>query len=349
MRIRGLFLSVKQILAPLLLCQILLAGCGFNTAAADTGALTPTLPLPTDTATVPPTETPTPVPIWTQPPSTPENCTATEGTIIKTEIPAPTLPNPLRYWVYLPACYTANGPGYPVLYVIHGQLQSPYDLVKMGMVSRANEMILKGEIPPFIMVFPIDENWSDEPMWSGFGKAFIEHLLPKIDADYHTCIDRSCRFLSGFSRGGGWTIYLGITQWDKFSAVYGHSAAPFMGQIPDAMAALDNGGAQNFPRFKLDYGAGDPWTPYGKDVEDFLRQYNLEPEWEVEPGAYHDWTYWSRQMDNYFRWFFGVPEQPIPTGIPWDTPKPTWTFLPVWGAQTNTPTPDSTPVPPATP
>lgn len=343
MRIRAPFFCVKRFLAPLLLLSLILAGCGFSASASNAKPELTDSAVLSATETPLPTETPTPVPIWSQAPSTPEVCTEQDGHIVKSEISAPTLPNPLRYWVYLPACYTAHGPGYPVLYIIHGQLQSPYDLVKMGMVSRANEMITKGEIPPFIIVFPIDENWSDEPMWSGFGSALIDVLLPHIDEEYHTCISRDCRFISGFSRGGGWTIYLGITHWDKFSAAYGHSAAPFMGQIPDVVAALDSGGAQNFPRFKLDYGAGDPWTPYGKDVIDFLtNEYNLPAEWEVEPGAYHDWTYWSRQMDNYYRWFFGIPEQPIPTGIPWDTPKPTWTFLPAWGYE-NTPIPTNTP------
>ena len=112
--------------------------------------------------------------------------------------------------IYLPPCYDVQtDEKYPVLYLLHGQTYVDDEWVRLGAPSVADDLIHSGRAVPFIMVFPDDRYWN-VAAGGGFGDRLINALIPYIDRNYRTLADRQHRALGGLSRGGGWTVELGL-------------------------------------------------------------------------------------------------------------------------------------------
>src|SRR4051794_31035677 len=59
--------------------------------------------------------------------------------------------------VYLPPNYSKGSQRYPVLYMLHGldpQLTENWEWQQYGLLDKAEVMMSKGQIPPFIIVLP---------------------------------------------------------------------------------------------------------------------------------------------------------------------------------------------------
>ena len=164
---------------------------------------------------LPPIPTATLLPFWTATP---------ESTPTPTAIPTPTEPAcwleggqydfaalqtdllrfPLDVRVYVPPCY-AQEPEmrYPVLYLIHGQSFTDDQWDRLGVDEHLDALIAAREVPPFLVVMPRDREWTQSNQ-DPFGKAFIEVLLPWVEANYRTLPERKYRAVGGLSRGAGW-------------------------------------------------------------------------------------------------------------------------------------------------
>ena len=125
----------------------------------------------------------------------------------------------------LPPCYDEQtDERYPVLYLLHGQTYNYDQWIRLGAVQILDQIILSGESQPFIVVFPDDRYWN-LVAGPGFGKRLIESVIPHVDSTYRTIPDRDHRAIGGMSRGAGWSLQLGLTHWQLFSAVGLHSLA----------------------------------------------------------------------------------------------------------------------------
>jgi len=170
----------------------------------------PTLNPPTaqPTAAYTPTITPTPMPTTTP---TEVPCRETQGTIIDVEIPTGYLNRPVNTKIYLPPCYDGQSdPGYPALYLLHGQAASNDQWVRLGLTSAADELIAQGLIQPMIIVMPFEITWTPGPEDSKFDEAVTTDVIPYIDSNYATCPRKACRGVGGLSRGGNWAVYFGL-------------------------------------------------------------------------------------------------------------------------------------------
>ncbi len=199
---------------------------------------------PSQTATITVTPAPTPTSIPATP--TPLSCLTSPGTI-KQDVVSTTKP-PQEFIIYLPPCYeTYTDRRYPVLYLLHGQTYNQDQWVRLGAPVIADRMIHAGESPPFIMAFPDDRYWNSEA-GPGFGDRFINDLIPYVDKNYRTLADRDHRALGGLSRGGGWTVQLGLGHPELFGALGLHSPAIFKDDAPYVERIIKSMPEENPPK-----------------------------------------------------------------------------------------------------
>jgi enterochelin esterase-like enzyme len=248
------------------------------------------IPMPTATPTA--TTSPTTAP-----------CAETQGTVVENQLETGLLPAPLKFKVYLPACYNQNPPvHYPVLYMLHGMNNNDGQWIKIGIKTAADTLIAAGEAPPFLIVMPQEDNWAIDADDTNYGKAVVTALIPWIDQYYATCADRLCRAIGGLSRGSGWAIRLGLTYPDVFGGIGAHSLSPFDGDYDDLPNWLGAIPAESAPRLYLDIGNADISLEPAKLFEAQITKLNFAHEWHIFDGG-HNEAYWSAHVMDYLKWY----------------------------------------------
>lgn len=210
----------------------------------------------------------------------------------------------MEYRVYLPACYEeVEEQSFPVLYLIHGQNYNDDQWERLGVTEIADELIAGGEISPLIIVMPRDRSWS-QPTEDAFGQVVIDQLLDHIDETYRTVPDREHRAIGGLSRGAGWALHLGFSQWESFSAVGMHSLPVFWTDLPFIRDWLNSIPEGEMPRIYLDLGDKDrpQLSKSAMWFEELLTEMKIAHEWHLYPG-YHEEAYWQAHAEEYIRWY----------------------------------------------
>ncbi len=259
---------------------------------------------PTLAPSPPPTLTSTPTPPDPQPEPTPAGCTQARGRIELQQINTSLLPEPLEYRVYLPPCYDQRPEKrYPVLYLIHGQGFNDDQWDRLGADETADAFIAAGRIAPLIMVMPRDREWT-QPDEDGFGDALVQVLLPRIDQQYRTLASRQYRAIGGLSRGAGWAVHLGLSDWQDFGAIGTNSLPIFWTDTYSIKTWLSGIPAGSMPRIYLDIGNNDrpEIMTSAKWFENLLTQRNIPHEWHLFAG-YHEEKYWQAHVEQYILWY----------------------------------------------
>src|SRR5512143_2970185 len=179
-------MRTRQATTLLTILLTLLAGLSAcspsNQPASALAAAPPTaspIPLPPPTLTLAPAPTAT---------ITPLACLAQPGRVEQGSLPSNNPPQ--EFLIYLPPCYDQKtDQRYPVLYLLHGQMSTDDQWVRIGAANAADQLILSGGSIPFIIVFPDDRYWN-LPTGPGFGRRLVEQIIPYIDANYRTLPDR---------------------------------------------------------------------------------------------------------------------------------------------------------------
>jgi enterochelin esterase-like enzyme len=254
------------------------------------------------------TEAATPVVSLTKetpaPQLTKEVCMAAGGHVEVMDIPSEFLDSEMQFRVYTPPCYEENSDErYPVLYLVHGQTFNDDQWDRLEADETATELIAAGEVAPFIIVMPYDRA-STQPAVDKFGDAFIEELVPWIDAEYRTFTEREFRAVGGLSRGASWAIHFGLTHPEMFGAVGGHSPPVFQEDASRVRGWLDGIGAELMPRFWLDIGERDQRAILDSAIwfEGLLNERDIQHEWYLFTGD-HSEEYWNSHVELYLRWY----------------------------------------------
>lgn len=247
-----------------------------------------------------PTRTPIPPIPTLEPSATPLACLSQPGRLEQGSLD--TTKPPQQYLIYLPPCYDQRTDlFYPTLYLLHGQTYTDDQWVRMGAVQVADELILSGEAPPFIIVFPDDRYWNLPP-GPLFGERLIDALIPYIDKTYRTRPDRDHRALGGLSRGGGWTVELGLTHPELFGMLGLHSPAIFSNDRAELDAWLRAIPPTPYPRLWIDVGDNDKETGSIRAFESLLAAHSIPHEYHVFSGD-HSELYWMQHVEEYLRWY----------------------------------------------
>ena len=222
---------------------------------------------------------------------------------------------------------------YPVLYMHDGrQVFDPATSTwgKDWQVDEiAQEMILNGELEPFIVV-AVDctdarrEEYSPRGKGDDYLRFLLEELKPQVDATWRTEADRTA--IAGASMGGLISFYAAWKRPDVFFGAaclspafadrYGHDCFGMVeasrDRLPDLRLFLSCGGAAGLEAELLDgtlkmanrlKGLGYP-------------EKNLAV--RIESWAEHNEEAWARMTPHWLRFLFGRPQ------IPEDEPSATW-------------------------
>jgi enterochelin esterase-like enzyme len=207
-----------------------------------------------------------------------------------------------HFYIYLPPCYAEDAPRrYPSLYLIHGQIYTDDQWLRLGTSAIADALIANEEIPPMILIFPYDKVSWKLPEEDGFGTVLVDDLLPSIEAEYRVLPEREQRGIGGISRGGGWAIHDAVFYPSTFGVLGGHSPALF---YPDKLEIQSWANETSFPRPRiyLDIGDADTLRRSVEDFETLLTQNGIPHEWHLYIGA-HEETYWQAHIEEYLRWY----------------------------------------------
>lgn len=250
---------------------------------------------PTLSVTVTPTLTPSPVPTATL-----LTCLSQPGRVDSGVVE--TTKPPQQFLIYLPPCYDQKtDQRYPVLYLLHGQTYTDDEWVRLGAPTAADNLIHSGAAEPFIIVFPDDRYWNLDA-GAAFGDRLINALIPYIDQHYRTLTDREHRALGGLSRGGGWTVRLGLTHYELFGTLGFHSPAIFADDaeyVEDWVRMIP---AASWPRVWIDAGDHDKELGSIKQFENLLTAYEIPHEWHMYTGD-HSESYWHAHVTEYLQWY----------------------------------------------
>jgi enterochelin esterase-like enzyme len=165
----------------------------------------------------------------------------------------------------------------------------------------ADDLILSGQAPAIIIVFPDDRSWNLKAGPS-FGNRLVQDLIPHIDETYRTRADRVHRAMGGLSRGGGWTVHLGLQYWEMFGALGLHSPAVAKEDAPYLSRWISEIPSKSLPRIWLDIGDRDTGLSNALRFEDILTYYSVPHEWHQYAGD-HTENYWGAHVEEYLRWY----------------------------------------------
>ncbi|WP_052384012.1 alpha/beta hydrolase [Litchfieldella xinjiangensis] len=138
------------------------------------------------------------------------------------------LGRPYPYTLYLPDGYAISNLEYPVVYLLHGSFGSAYDWTHKGRLKpTVDRMIAAGRIPPAIFVMPGSQSWWVDGHNERARTAFLEELIPHIEATWHVAAERAWRGIGGLSAGGYGTINFVMERPDLFAAAAALSPASY--------------------------------------------------------------------------------------------------------------------------
>jgi S-formylglutathione hydrolase FrmB len=127
-----------------------------------------------------------------------------------------------RFLVYLPPHYATSAKRrYPVIYLLHGDLQPASSFLRLGVPQTLDSLISAHTIRPVIAVMlqgggaPAD--W--ENGWSGDYYNYVGEVQRLTDSTLRTVPNRSGRAIAGYSMGGFGAMNIALTQLHNYSVV----------------------------------------------------------------------------------------------------------------------------------
>jgi enterochelin esterase-like enzyme len=253
---------------------------------------------------------------------------ALASTVVGRSFRAEALERDWDYTVYLPSGYRANGPRYPVLYLLHGNNGNANDWITQGhLQTTVDALIEHKDIPPVVIVMPQGgTDWYVDRK-EKMETAFFNDLLPEIEKNYAVVNQRAGRMIGGVSMGGFGALRYAMTRPQLFCgalllspAIYPEeppltSAARHVGVFGDRQFDLRVWHALNYPaqwtryingphRLPMFIGAGDDDLAIQADASTLytnLRYAGNPAELHIIDGA-HTWEVWSALLPDALRY-----------------------------------------------
>jgi enterochelin esterase-like enzyme len=204
--------------------------------------------------------------------------------------------------IYTPPGYEKNpGTRYPVLYLISGTTDTEETWTKVGRTNLIlDNLIAQGKSVPMIIVMPFGNNFMPisgpaspdvVPMYKTYADELINDIIPFTEKNFRVTADRDHRAVAGFSRGGGESLWAGLSNTDKFANICSFSAyltADVFGQ--NFKAFYDNPEQTNrkMKLFWLGVGNEDFLYKQASEFMDLLKSKKIETKTLVTTGG-HTW------------------------------------------------------------
>jgi len=280
----GLAGAIAWILASCLA----LAGCA--PPAAPTATLLPSLE-PTHASDVAPDAA---TPLTT--PAVPD-CRAQLGVVESRTYPSPILQKDIPVRVFVPPCHGRLEETYPVLYLLHGYPYNETEWATLGLDLMVAAAVLSGEWPPFLVVMPRVPDplfRSTDGGRSSYEEEMVEGLVSFIDLAYRTDPRPERRAIAGISRGGVWSLEIGLSNPDVFQAVGAVSPALSVNSArPEYDPTVIVRRGEPLPARLYLLAGEDDWAREAtQDLSQLLDGLGIAHEYAVYPGG-HDDASWS--------------------------------------------------------
>lgn len=219
------------------------------------------------------------------------------GSIQTSEVENTSRGYPYSFAIYLPPCYDADANlGYPIIFMIPGLGSGISSWFNAGVNEIADQLILAGEVPPFILV--TTESTSN----ASYAEDIYGDLIPYIEANFNVLDDRDYRAIAGGSLGGSATYRLTFRYPNSFASAGMFGSGVVNGeneQVASWLAATNN---KNRPRVFINVGEQDPlMLEQALAMTDILDNAAVPYKLVVSEGD-HSYVYWASNMDEYFRW-----------------------------------------------
>ncbi|WP_159467742.1 esterase [Dyadobacter sp. 3J3] len=209
-------------------------------------------------------------------------------------------------FVYTPPGYDPKKK-YPVLYLLGGSGELASGWMLDGRANFiADNLLAEGKIVPMIIAMPNNQvlHRNDpnhiEKTYAIFEKELRSQIVPFIDKNYSTIIDREGRAISGLSMGGRHTQIVGMNDLDLFSSFGILSAG-------DLETEKMNATFFNDPKVKekVDYlliGHGSAEVDFvGKRsaaTHEALEKHGIKHEYFIGGDGAHDWGTWRMLLND---------------------------------------------------
>lgn len=226
------------------------------------------------------------------------DCGDENGTIVRDKLEEPERGYPYDFQIYLPPCYEADPEReYPVLYAIPGMGGSPRSWLSAGIQDIADELILAGEVPPFLIVSTGSTN-ADEPG----GGLIAKELVPYVQEAYRVRPERQFHTVAGASLGGIATYRIAYQMPEYFAHAGIFGSGVVDGQQDVLRGWIAETETDLLPRVFFNCGEDDPLM-----MERTLDTMAIFDEADVENTAVfstggHDYGTWTANFAEFYRW-----------------------------------------------
>jgi enterochelin esterase-like enzyme len=266
---------------------------------------------------------------------------AYSGVIVTREFDSQALSRKWSYTVYLPDGYENSTLRYPVFYLLHGNGQNLNDWSTSGRIQpTTDELIADGSIPPTIIVMPdAGTTWYVDRK-ENMETAFIQDLMPDVEANFRAVASRKGRVIGGLSMGGYGALRFALKYPEKFAAAALLSPAIYDPEPPETSGARRVGvfGAPtydgavwkqlNYPTLWDAYLAKKQPVPMyinsGDDDEfmiesdatklySLLRKNRQPAELRIVNGA-HTWPVWESTVGDAMKYIYRFATRPVIDG-----------------------------------
>ena len=204
--------------------------------------------------------------------------------------------------VYTPPGYDKNpDKRYPVLYLISGTTDTEETWFKVGKANLIlDNLIAQGMAEPMIIVMPYGNNGipisgpaSPDviPMYQAFSDQLVKDIIPYTEKSFRAISNREYRAVAGFSRGGGQSLWSGLSNPDQFAHICCFSAYLTKEAFEEYFSAFYSNPEETNARMKLFWlsvGNEDFLYQQAIDFMDLLKEKKIETKTLVTGGG-HTW------------------------------------------------------------
>jgi enterochelin esterase-like enzyme len=202
-----------------------------------------------------------------------------------------------HYAVYLPPCFEPDlKAGYPVLYLLPGMGGGPDSWFASGVAQLADELILAGQIPPFIIV--ATESTAGDP----HANVILNDLLPAVERDYPVRQERRYRAVAGGSLGGIASYRIVFANPGQFSSAAMFGIGLVSGEEEQVTKWLQSFNSREKPRVFLNCGAQDIFALKQAEAMTSLLEKNSVSHTLLVSDGEHTYAYWVSNFQAYFEW-----------------------------------------------
>lgn len=211
------------------------------------------------------------------------------------------------YFVYTPPNYRPNGEKLPVLYLLHGYSDTAVGWTEVGKAHVIlDNLIAQKKANPMIVVMPLGyglPNFASPTQkftrqdsvthMNNFREALLTEVMPRVAEDYRVRTDRDHTAIAGLSMGGGESLFVGLTNPDKFAYVGGFSSGGFPVDKPEDLLGTPKG--KDFKLLWMTCGTDDSLVGFQRGFAQWLKDHGY-PITTSETAGGHEWLLWREDL-----------------------------------------------------